>query len=97
MSDVTTLLANYFPLSGPQLRLGSGLDVSALAAQHGTPLFLYDRNVLQKKFSQLRAALPARFSISYSAKANPNGVILRHFLENGCGIEIASPVNISGA
>lgn len=90
MSDVTTLLASYFPLSGPQLCLGSGLNVSALAAQHGTPLFLYDRNVLQKKFSQLRAALPARFSISYSAKANPNRVILRHFLENGCGIEIAS-------
>ena len=90
MGDVTTLLAKYFPLSGTELRLGGGLDVSAIALRHGTPLFVYDRNVLQMKLSQLRAALPPNFSISFSVKANPNRVILRHFLASGCGIEIAS-------
>jgi diaminopimelate decarboxylase len=90
MSDVTSLLAKYFPLSGSELRLGRGLSVSAVASQHETPLFLYDRTVLDRKLSQLRAALPANFSISYSVKANPSGAILRYFLENGCGLEIAS-------
>src|SRR5262249_50411061 len=31
-----------------------------------------------------------QFSICYSVKANPNRVILRHFLARGCGLEIAS-------
>ena len=90
MSDFTSLLAKYFPLSEMELSLGSGLGISTLASRHGTPFFVYDRTVLDKKLSQLRAALPANFSISYSVKANPNITILRHFLENGCGLEIAS-------
>jgi diaminopimelate decarboxylase len=90
MADVAALLAKYFPHSGAELRLGDGVPISALAAQHGTPLFVYDRSVVDKKLSQLRGALPASFSISYSVKANPNGAILRHFLANDCGLEIAS-------
>src|SRR5208282_3046595 len=34
--------------------------------------------------------LPPRFAISYSVKANPNPAFLRFFLENGCGLEVAS-------
>ncbi|MGA9543873.1 MAG: hypothetical protein WBQ85_09900, partial [Candidatus Sulfotelmatobacter sp.] len=67
-----------------------GLTVSSLAARHGTPLFVYDRAVVDKKLSALRNALPPRFAISYSVKANPNPAFLRLFLENGCGLEIAS-------
>jgi diaminopimelate decarboxylase len=90
MSDVPTLLSKYFPFSEAQLCLGDGVRISSLASKHGTPLFVYDRRVVDQKLSQLRHALPANFSISYSVKANPNVVLLRHFLENGCGLEIAS-------
>src|SRR5271166_4423572 len=75
--------------SAGELLIG-GLTVSSLAARHGTPVFIYDVNVVEQKYAALRAALPGRFAISYSVKANPNPAFLRFFLEKGCGLEIAS-------
>jgi len=72
-----------------QLLVG-GVTVSSLAARHGTPVFLYDQSVLERKYAALRKALPTRFSISYSVKANPNPAFLKFFLSKGCGLEIAS-------
>lgn len=66
------------------------MTISLLAARYGTPFFIYDRDVLEQKYLALRHALPGRFSISYSVKANPNPAFLRYFLEKGCGLEIAS-------
>ena len=61
-----------------------------LAQQYGTPLFVYDRGVLDAKLTLLRETLPPGFSIYYSVKANPTRAILQHFLHEGCGLEIAS-------
>jgi diaminopimelate decarboxylase len=81
--------ARYWRSEDGELVVG-GLPVSQIAAFYGTPLFVYDRAVINKKIAALRDALPARFSISYSVKANPNPEILRIFLESGCEVEIAS-------
>jgi diaminopimelate decarboxylase len=89
LGDVATLTAKYYPDSIAELRMG-GLSVRSLAEKYGTPLFIYDRGVLDAKWNQLRAALPSRFSISYSVKANPNRSFLEYFLEKGAGLEIAS-------
>jgi diaminopimelate decarboxylase len=89
LGDVAELTAKYFSDSGAELRMG-GLPVRALAEKYGTPLFIYDRGVLDSKWNQLRAALPARFAISYSVKANPNRAFLEYFLEKGAGLEVAS-------
>jgi len=89
MEPVVTLLARYFPDSGDELRMG-GSAVSALAARYGTPLFVYDRQVVERKLEMLVAALPPEFAISYSIKANPNQQLLAFFLSKGLGLEIAS-------
>ena len=83
------LIERYFSSSRGELHLG-GIPVSKLAEKYGTPLFIYDRSVLEKKWNRLRGALPNDFSICYSVKANPNRTILRHFLSRGAGLEIAS-------
>jgi len=70
--------------------LVGALPVSLIAGRYGTPVYVYDRAVIERKLSALRQALPARFSISYSVKANPNPTILKLFVEHGCGFEIAS-------
>ncbi len=75
--------------SGGELLIG-GVTVSSLVAQHGTPVFIYDQNIVERKYLALRTALPRRFAISYSVKANPNPAFLTFFLEKGCGLEIAS-------
>ena len=89
MDGIPALLARYFPDSDQELHVG-GLPASDLVQRFGTPLFVYDQRVLDLKWSALREALPARFSIHYSVKANPNEAILRHFLSKGCGLEVAS-------
>jgi len=90
MSDPAhTIVQKYFGLSQGILFVG-GVSISALAEKYGTPAFIYDSRIVNEKVDALRRALPRRFSISYSVKANPNQAILRHFLSRGCGLEIAS-------
>jgi len=85
---LVNLAARCFKSRGPVLHVG-GASVAELANRYGTPLFLYDRGALDRKLDALEAVFP-QFEIFYSAKANPNLAILRHFVLRGCGLEIAS-------
>jgi diaminopimelate decarboxylase len=90
MEDSGLILARkHFGISGGELLVG-GISIGRLAAKYGTPAFIYDRAVVDRKLEALRGALPPGFEISYSVKANPNITILKHFLARGCGLEIAS-------
>ena len=70
--------------------LVGGMKISLLAARYGTPLFVFDRDVVEQKYLALRDALQGQFAINYSVKANPNPAFLQFFLERDCGLEIAS-------
>ena len=83
------LVARHFGVRDGELQVG-GVPIGAIAARFGTPLFVYDRGILQRQLDGLRGALPERFSLCYSVKANPNAAILRFFVEQGVGLEIAS-------
>lgn len=89
MDHVSTMVARYFLGSAEELRIG-GARVSALAESYGTPLFIYDRQVLDAKWRLLRETFPAEFAIYYSVKANPSRTILQFFLDKGAGLEVAS-------
>jgi len=89
MDHVVSLIKEYFPSSAGELSIG-GVAVSELARQYGTPMFVYDRGIIDEKWNLLRDALPPPFSICYSVKANPNQTILKHFLSKGAGLEVAS-------
>ncbi len=89
MDHVASLLTRHFPGSDRELRVG-GVSIRRIAGEFGTPLFVYDGSVLDRKWAELRETLPPEFSICYSVKANPNGAILRRFLDKGAGLEVAS-------
>jgi len=89
MSLVETLISRYFAVVDGELSF-SAIPVCTLASLYGTPLFIYDERVLNRKWKLLRQTLPTAFSIHYSVKANPNLTLLRYFLSKGCGLEIAS-------
>jgi diaminopimelate decarboxylase len=89
MDQTPGLIQRYFPLSKRELRIGE-VPVSTLADDYGTPFFVYDRGIIDQKWTLLRDALPDIFSICYSVKANPSQTILKHFLSKGAGLEIAS-------
>src|SRR5215469_616782 len=88
-SRVSTLIARRFPRSSSELIVGC-VPVGALAETYGTPLFVYDRTVIDAQIEALRVALPSRFRVYFSIKANPNRTVVKHFLSRGCGLEIAS-------
>lgn len=89
MDRVVSLIEKHFASRNRELWIG-GTAVSSLVESYGTPQFVYDRSVIEKTWGLLRRAFPPEFSIYYSAKANPNQTILRCFLDQGAGIEIAS-------
>ena len=84
------LVSSYWKSGADGELLVGEIPVSRLAQQYGTPIFVYDQSILERKYLTLRNALPSRFAISYSVKANPNPAFLKFFLEKGAGLEIAS-------
>ena len=64
----------------------------ALAAEYGTPLYVYNENVLRQRCRELigLSSLPG-FHVNYSAKANTNPAILRIVREEGCHADAMSP------
>lgn len=83
------LIAEQFSVEDGVLRVG-GVPVTELAAAHGTPLYVYDADVMRRRLGMLRAALPARVAVHYSVKANPNPAVVQVFVQAGAGAEIAS-------
>ncbi len=90
MPEALEVIKRHYKIKDGFLLVGGQVSIEQIIKNFGTPLFLYDANVLDQKFSQLRDALPKEVSISYSVKANPCRPILKHFLGKGCGLEIAS-------
>lgn len=88
--DLTAeLVGRHFTVQNDELCIG-GLPVSSIVEKSGTPAFIYDQGILEKRLDALRNALPSSFKISYSVKANPAQELLRFFVERDCGLEIAS-------
>ena len=89
MIDVSALAQRVFGSQSRKLVVG-GLEMSEIVATTGTPVFVYDSDVLKDRASRLRRALPTSYDLYYSIKANPNRSIIRVFLGLGCGLKVAS-------
>lgn len=68
-----------------------GVPVTALAREHGTPLYVYSRGHLRRQYETLSAAM-AQVSplLCYSVKANSNAAVLGTFLACGSGLDVVS-------
>ncbi len=67
-----------------------GVAVSALARQHGTPLYVYSAATLAERFATLRLAFGPRAHICYAVKANPNLGLLARLQQLGAGFDVVS-------
>jgi len=67
------------------------IALTDIAAQHGTPAWVYSKQALSKHWQAFADALSGRKAlICYAMKANPNLSILRFFAEAGAGFDIVS-------
>jgi len=62
-----------------------------LVARWGTPLYVYSRGAVRRRYHELDEALsPVPHLIAYSVKANPNLALLRTLAEMGAGADVVS-------
>ncbi len=67
------------------------VSLTALAAEFGTPLYVYSANRLSENYRRFAAAFaPLRPTVCYSVKANANLSILRVLKDEGAGFDIVS-------
>jgi diaminopimelate decarboxylase len=79
-----------FEASGGELVIG-GKPARAWVEQAGqTPLFLYSREMIDRRIGELRDAMPDRLSINYAVKANPFQPLVEHMRDLVDGFDIAS-------
>ncbi|WP_294625114.1 diaminopimelate decarboxylase [uncultured Bilophila sp.] len=80
--SVQTDKVNFFGNTSPR----------ELASRYGTPLYVYNENVLRQRCRDLTGLsdLPG-FHVNYSAKANTNPALLRIVREEGCHADAMSP------
>jgi diaminopimelate decarboxylase len=70
-----------------------GLDVTELAAEYGTPLYVFDEATLQGQCATFVAEFKARYpdtSVLYASKALSNQPILRIMQQQGLGLDVVS-------
>jgi diaminopimelate decarboxylase len=68
-----------------------GADLSSLAEQHGTPLYVYSAQHILHRFQLFQQAFASRtHTICYAVKANSSLAILRLLARQGAGFDIVS-------
>jgi diaminopimelate decarboxylase len=68
----------------------AGLSPEALAEEFGTPFYVYDLDLIERRVEALRAVLPRGFRIAFAVKANPALAVVAHLRRCGVGADIAS-------
>lgn len=67
------------------------VDLQALAAEHGTPLYVYSAGTILDHYRRLDAALAGvDHEVAYAVKANSNLSVLRLLANEGAGFDIVS-------
>lgn len=70
-----------------------GCDTVELAAEFGTPLYVFDETSLRDRCAEFIREFGERYpatKVNYSCKAFINGVVLRIFAEEGLGLDVVS-------
>jgi diaminopimelate decarboxylase len=68
-----------------------GVSLEALAAEYGTPLYVYSAEQIRYRFGLFQQALAGReATVCYAVKANSSLAILRLLAEMGAGFDIVS-------
>jgi len=69
----------------------SGADLTELAGQFGTPLYVYSADAIRERVEMLqREFAPIAHTLCYAVKANSSLAILKLLAEQGCGFDIVS-------
>ena len=74
-------------LEGGQL---AGISAASLAEEFGTPFFVYDLDLIERRVKALRDVLPRGFRVAFAVKANPALAVVAQLRRCGVGADVAS-------
>jgi diaminopimelate decarboxylase len=78
-------------MTAHQLPQFEGIDILALAEEHGTPLYVYDGDRMKKQVRRLQSAFGAfPHRIQYACKANNNLAVMALMRAAGTGLDAVS-------
>lgn len=78
-------------LDNERYLIGDDVPVENLCAQYGTPLFVYEGEVMVRQYERMQRAVDVpRLRILYACKANTNLHILKLFRSLGAGLDCVS-------
>ena len=67
------------------------IDMNALAQKYGTPLYVYDFDYIENRYTTLKDAFAGKKSlINYAVKANSNLSVIAHLAKLGAGADCVS-------
>ncbi|MDA8237260.1 MAG: alanine racemase [Chloroflexi bacterium] len=75
----------------------AGLHPADLASTFGTPLYVYDLDLVAARARMLRARVPARADIAYAVKANPSLAVIAAALSGCTGADVSSAGELEAA
>jgi len=94
---VPNIKLSLFPLTAEVNRQGhlviGGCDTIELAAEFGTPLYLFDESSLRNRCAEFKTEFGRRYTdtiILYSCKAFTNKALILLFMEEGLGLDVVS-------
>ena len=70
------------------------VDLAQLAARHGTPLYVYDADLVRHRYRALLACFPWPVRLFYAMKANYNPAILGVLRDEGAAVDAVSPADV---
>ena len=80
---------NHFSYRGGRL-FAEDVDLSALAEEAGTPLYVYSTATLERHYKIFAASFPPSSLIAFSVKANGNLAVLKTLAKSGAGADVVS-------
>ena len=71
--------------------LAMGIEMKKLAEKYGTPLYVYDFDYIENRYTTLKDAFGGKKSmINYAVKANSNLSVIQHLAKLGAGADCVS-------
>ena len=67
-----------------------GVPLARIAAEAGTPVWVYSAGTMRGRLAELQAAMGGLAQIHYAMKANDHLAVLRLFAQGGCGADVVS-------
>lgn len=89
-SLLNSILADFFSVEDHALLIGEKRFLDIMHEDPDRPTFIYSKDVIRKKITQLRQALPASMRINFAIKSNPMREVVNFVSQHVDGLDVAS-------